>query len=129
MNRKGFTIIELLLVTVLLIVVGVVFWTQKNNIEVAARDDSRKQSINAIYYGLEKVYYPTNSNYPKELSAETLPGLNKSVFLDPNGVAVGTSGSDFRYEGTNCDNDACKSYDMRADLENEKDFTKSSVNK
>ena len=56
MKQRGFTVIELMVVIVLLLVIGVVFLVQKNNIEVAARDDTRKIAINSIYYNLEEVY-------------------------------------------------------------------------
>lgn len=129
MNQRGFTVIELLFVTLLLIVVGVVFWTQKNNIEVAGRDDHRKQDVNTLYYAIEKVYYPTHKNYPAALTDKSLTSLDKNVFKDPQGIAIGKSGSDYRYEGVDCTNDACKSYTLRADLENEKDFVKKSASK
>lgn len=126
MKQRGFTVIELMALTVLLILVAVVFWTQKNNIEIANRDDTRKISINAMYYALEEVYYPKNTYYPKSLVASTLPSVDKDLFKDPNGVAIGKATSDFRYEGSNCTDDACKSYTLRSNLENEADLVKTS---
>lgn len=129
MNQRGFTVIELLFLTVLLAVVGVVFWTQKNNIEIANRDDKRKVSINALYYGLEKVFYPTQGYYPKQLSTGTLPSIDPAHFKDPNGVAVGTPNSDFRYEPKKCEADKCMSYSLRTKLQSEADFVKTSDHK
>ena len=128
MNQRGFTVIELLSITILLLVIGVVFWTQKNNFEVAARDDKRKVAINAMYYSLEEVYYPAQKYYPKSLSASTLPSVDRNMFQDPNGVIIGNAGSDYRYEATNCDGDACKSYTLRTKLQNEADYVKTSRN-
>lgn len=129
MNRQGFTVIELLALSVLLIIVGSVFWTQKNNIEVATRDDKRKIAINSMYYSLEEAYYPKNSYYPKTLSASTLPSVDKDLFKDPNGVTLGSGESDYRYEGIDCNGDACKQYTLRANLQNEADYVKNSRRK
>lgn len=129
MNRKGFTVIELLVLSAVLIVVGVVFWTQKNNIEVANNDDKRKVSVNAMYYSLEEVFYAKNKFYPKNLTASTLPSVDKDLFKDPSGVSIGSAGSDYRYEAIDCNGDACKQYTLRASMQNEADYTKSSRNK
>lgn len=129
MNQRGFTVIELLALTVLLILVGITFWIQKSNIETAARDDKRKVSINAMYYGLEEVFYPTNKYYPKTLSATSLPSVDKDLLKDPNGVQIGKAESDYHYEGKACTEDKCKSYELRAELENEADVVKNSRNK
>jgi type II secretory pathway pseudopilin PulG len=126
MRQRGFTVIELLVLSLLLIIVGATFWVQKSNLETAARDDKRKVSVNAFYYGLEEVYYPTHHFYPKTLAAATLPSVDKSLFLDPNGIALGKSQSDFRYEAKDCTGDQCKSYELRAKLQNEADYVKTS---
>lgn len=131
MNKQsGFTVLELMVVIVLLATIGIVFWVQKNNIEVARRDDARKSSINALHYSLEEVYYPNHKNtYPKVLNQKTMPSVDASVFKDPSGVKIGEADSDFRYEGKNCSQDSCKSYTLRASLENEADFVKTSLHK
>ena len=126
MNQRGFTITELLALIVLLITVGAVFWTQKGSLETAAKDDSRKTSINAMYYSLEEVYYPTNKYYPKTLSASILPSVDPSVFKDPQGIEIGKAESDLSYQGKDCTDEACKSYTLRAKLKNEADYIKES---
>lgn len=128
MNQRGFTVLELLGVIVLLLIIGGVFWSQKSNIETATRDDKRKIAINAMYYSLEEVYYATNKSYPKNLSSTTLPSVDKSLFKDPRGVELGKSDSDYSYEGKNCNNTTCKSYTLHARLENEADYEKQSRN-
>lgn len=128
MKQRGFTILELIAVIVLLLVVGGVFWSQKTNIETASRDDKRKIAINATYYSLEEVYYPTHKSYPKTLSSTTLPSVDKALLTDPNGVEIGNAKSDFSYEGKNCSGDTCKAYTLTAHLENEADYTKQSRN-
>lgn len=121
---RGFTVIELLVVVVLFATASIVFFVQKNNVEIAARDDARKTSINAMYYSLEEVYFAKNQSYPRTLTAETLPSVAPELFEDPAGTKIGESDSDFRYEGLNCTDNACKSYSLRSVLENEDDYIK-----
>jgi type II secretory pathway pseudopilin PulG len=129
MKQRGFTVIELLALIAILIIVGTVFWTQKTSIETSAQDDKRKTAINALYYSLEEVYYPANKHYPKTLSVSTLPSVDPSLFKDPQSTEIGKAGSDFSYEGKDCDGDACKSYSLRSKLSNEADYVKASRNK
>ncbi len=128
-TRRGFTIIELMLIIVLLGVASALFFVQKNNLEVAFRDEQRKIAINAMYYGVEEVYYKTNGYYPRTISDTVLPSVDPNLFTDPEGVKLGESESEYRYEPTNCDGDKCKSYSLRTTLENEADYIKNSRNK
>ncbi|MGY4893663.1 MAG: type II secretion system protein [Candidatus Saccharimonadota bacterium] len=127
-STRGFTVIELLIVATLFAVASVVFFVQKNNFEVAARDEARKTSINALYYGLEEVYFKASNTYPRTISSEALPSVDPEQFKDPSGVKIGESDSDFRYESFDCSGDSCKSYTLRTTLENEDDFVKESRN-
>lgn len=139
-RSSGFTVIELILVVLLLGAASVLFFVQKNTIEVTARDNQRKTAINAMYYALEEVYYKQHQSYPRVLDATTLPSIDPALFTDPYGVKLGqttvsVNGTDiavqsnYRYEPTNCDGDSCKSYTLRASLENEGDFVKTSQRK
>ncbi|MDB5162633.1 MAG: hypothetical protein JWO54_319 [Candidatus Saccharibacteria bacterium] len=121
---RGFTVIELLIVIVVLAAASMLFFIQKNSVEVAARDDSRKTSINAMYYSLEEVYFKQNNTYPRVLNTTVLPSVDPELFKDPNGVKIGEADSNFSYEGSNCDADACKAYTLRTTLENEDDYIK-----
>ena len=127
-SSRGFTIIELLIVIMFIAVASVVFFVQKNHIEIAARDDARKTAINAMYYSLEEVYFANNAAYPRTINAETLPSVDPTLFTDPNGVKIGESASDYRYQGLNCNNNSCQSYKLRTILENEDDYVKKSRN-
>lgn len=124
MKQRGFTIIELLAIIVLLAVVGAVFFTQKGNLESIARDDKRRTAINAMYYNLEDVFYAKNKFYPKTIDETNLTAMDKTLFTDPDGNKIGTATSDYRYEPVNCDEDKCKGYTIRALMENEADFVK-----
>ncbi|MES2630577.1 MAG: prepilin-type N-terminal cleavage/methylation domain-containing protein [Patescibacteria group bacterium] len=121
---RGFTVIELLVVVLLIATASILFFVQKNNVEVAGRDEARKTSINAMYYSLEEVYFKANNTYPRTVSAEVLPSVDPELFKDPSGVKIGEADSNFSYEGTNCDGDSCKAYTLRTTLENEDDYVK-----
>jgi len=121
---KGFTIIELLCIVVLLAAASVLFFVQKNNLETAQRDDIRKTSINAMYYSIEEVYFTTNGFYPRTIDTAVLPSVDPVLFKDPAGIKIGEAESDYRYEPFNCADDKCKSYTLRTMLENEDDYVR-----
>lgn len=127
-STRGFTVIELVIVIALFGIASVVFFVQKNHVEVAARDETRKTAINAMHYSLEEVYYKEHKSYPRTLNSEILPSVDPNLFKDPNGVKIGEADSEYRYEGLNCAEDACKSYVLRTILENEDDYVKKSRN-
>ena len=127
--RRGFTVLELIVVIIFLLVIGTIFVVQKRDLEVAQRDSDRKTAINAMYYNLEDVFYAQNKAYPEHITADQLKGLDPTLLKDPEGVMVGEQNSDYRYEPKDCTAGKCKSYELRADLENEADFVKTSRNK
>lgn len=121
---RGFTVIELLIVVVLLTAGSMLFFVQKNNVEIAARDEMGKTSINAMYYSLEEVYFKKNNSYPRVINSTVLPSVDPELFKDTSGVKIGESNSDFSYEGSSCDGDSCKAYTLRTTLQNEDDYIK-----
>jgi prepilin-type N-terminal cleavage/methylation domain-containing protein len=123
-TSNGFTIIELLFVIVVLAVASVFFFIQKNNLEVASRDETRKTAINAMYYSLEEVYFKEHKSYPRTIDTSVLPSVEPSLFNDPHGIKIGESKSDYRYEPYDCSGDSCKKYTLRTTLENEADYVK-----
>jgi type II secretory pathway pseudopilin PulG len=127
-HSRGFTVIELIFIVAVLSLASVLFFIQKNNVEVAARDTQRKTAINAMYYGLEEVFYKANNFYPSTIGSVNLTSVDPDLFTDPLGVKIGESTSNYRYEPANCTDSHCKSYTLRASLENEDDFVKSSRN-
>jgi Tfp pilus assembly protein PilE len=130
MTRKnnGYTVVELTLMVVVLLVAGILFFIQKNNIQVAAKDNEMKTAINSMYYGLEEVFYPQNGYYPQTISSDNLKSVDPALFTDPNDVKLGSSGSAYTYTATNCNDNKCKSYSLKADLINEADYVKKSKN-
>lgn len=123
-TSRGFTVIEIIIVITILAFGTVLFFTQKNSIEVAARDDQRKTAINGLYYSLEEVYFMKNKSYPRTLTPEILPSVDPAHFIDPQGVNINDGQSDYRYEGRDCTNDSCKEYALTASLEAEADYRK-----
>lgn len=127
-KQRGFTVFELIIAIVFLVVAGTFFYIQKRDLEVANRDSHRKTAMNSVYYTLEDVYYHANAGYPEHLTADQLKGLDPAELKDPNGKAVGQEGSDYAYEPKDCADGKCKSYTLTANLENEADYIKTSRN-
>lgn len=127
-RQRGFTVLELLVSVIFLLVIGTIFYVQKRDLEVAQRDSTRKTAINAMYYALEDVYYPANKAYPEKLTTDHLKGIDPGVLTDPNGVAIGDQKSQYRYETKGCQNGQCKSYKLSADMEHEATYIKYSRN-
>jgi len=123
-RTSGFTVIELIVVIVFLGTVATLLLIQKGNLEATKRDNQRKTAINAMYYNLEEVFYEKNKYYPSKIDSKTLRAMDPALFTDPSGVKMNESASSYRYDGTNCDNEKCKSYSLRADLEREADYVK-----
>lgn len=128
MRNRGFTVLELIVAIVFLLVAGTIFFVQKRNLEMSTRDSQRKTAINALYYNLEDVYYPAHSAYPEHLTADQLKGIDPNTLKDPNGKTVGDQGSDYNYQPKDCTNSLCKSYTLTANMESEADYTKTSRN-
>lgn len=127
-QSNGFTVIELIFIAVLAGAASIIFFIQKNNIEIAARDGIRKTSINAMYYSLEEVFYPANKYYPQTISSDNLKSVDPALFTDSNDIKIGETGSLYTYEPKDCVDNKCKSYTLKSTLEKEADYTKTSKN-
>ncbi len=124
-RTHGFTVIELLVVIVVLAVGGWLFFSEKGRVDAAQRDTSRKVAINAMYYNLEEVFYEKNKFYPASIDSKTLRAMDPELFIDPNGIKLGETGSTYRYDGIGCTTEnKCTGYTLRADLEREDDYVK-----
>lgn len=130
MNKKyvnGFTIIELLFVIAILVAAGFIFLIQKNQIETVASDDKQKTAINAMYYSLEKVFYPENGYYPQTINSDVLRSVDPDLFTDQDGIAMNDNGSSLTYVPADCQDNKCKKYTLRAILINEADYVKTNA--
>ena len=127
-KQSGFTVLELIVAIVILIASGTIFLVQKNDILTEHRDTIRKISINAIYYNLEEVVYPSLKGYPAKIDPKQLKAMDSSLIKDPFGVSINESGSSFSYEPSSCSGDICQHYVLRTTLEKEAEFSKKSRN-
>jgi len=125
MKHKGFTVVELLIVIVILGVGGWLFFSEKARIDAMQRDGQRKTAINAVYYNLEEVFYTKNNYYPSSIDSKVLRAMDPALFTDPNNVKLGESSSNYHYDPTGCGTDGkCTGYTLRSSMEREADYTK-----
>jgi len=124
MNKKGFTIIELIVVALFGSLLLILFFVQKSNIDAMNRDNDRKIAINAMYYALEESFYKEYGYYPETISEENLPMIDPALWTDPLGFNLGDPVSSYSYEPANCEQDKCKEYILKAVLEKEDAYLK-----
>jgi len=129
-THRGFTVIELLIAIVIVVVGAYAFYNEKVVTDAVRRDSARKIAINAMYYNLEEVYFEKNGFYPSSIDSKTLRAMDPGLFYDPDGSKLGEAGSDYRYDGIGCStNGQCKGYKLMSTLEREGDFIKTNRNK
>lgn len=128
MKRKGFTLIEILVVGCFAALLLILFFVQKNSLDAMERDEQRKTALNAMYYALEEGFYTEHKYYPETISEENLKMMDPSLFTDPSGVNLGSEGSTYSYTPANCKDGKCKEYVLRASLEKEDVYVKKSRN-
>ena len=124
-QNQGFTIIELLVVT--LVVVGLGFWMLNSMSDVRSRehDGERRNDVNLVYQQLEFYYdlgetntYPTLANLQDEnWVKENMKALNPEALKDPFGKVIGSEGSDYTYGAQGCTDAGCTSYTLSANQE------------
>lgn len=89
-NKKGFTIIELLIVIVVIGILATLVLNTFTGVQARARDTERRADLNALSTQLE-VYFTDNGGYPDgdviPLDGTTLPGIDPEVLIDPNNLA------------------------------------------
>lgn len=125
MKQRGFTVIELLIIIVILIVGGWLFFSERGSVSAVQRDAARKVAINAMYYDLEEVYYPQHNYYPQTISSKVLRAMDPALFTDPYGAQLSDSDSDYSYDATGCTTDGhCNGYTLRSTMERESDYIK-----
>ncbi len=124
-RNQGFTVFEVIIVTLFLLVGSWLFFSQKATADSVIRDDQRKVAINAMYFNLEEVFYEQNNYYPLEIDSKALRAMDPVLFTDPDGQKLSEPNSDYHYEGKNCTTDnRCKEYRLSSDLELEAEYVK-----
>lgn len=126
-KQQGFTVVEVIVVIIVLLAAGLIFWHQKAVINGKDRDLQRKTSINAMSYALDHVYYAKNHYYPQSLNEKTFTVIDPALMKDPAGRMIGDQDSDYRYEPTNCSGGQCQAYSLRSQLEYEADYVKTNT--
>lgn len=148
-QSKGFTIVELLIVIVVIGILAGLVITTFVGVQQKARDSERKTDINGLHAQVE-AYYAQNGFYPTAddmndaatggFRETELRGLDAEAFKAPGGTATTfaatASTTQYAYVATgaaaDCDNSTptnpCTGYTLSADLEGETDnYTKSSL--
>lgn len=124
MNKKGFTILEIIIVGVFASLLLIVFFIQKSNVDAFNRDEARKTAINAMYYALEESFYQEHKYYPEQISEENIKVIDPALWTDPAGYNLGDPKSSYSYEPANCKEGKCQEYTLKAILEKEDAYTK-----
>lgn len=126
--RKGFTVLEIIIVAAFASLLLILFFIQKANIDAMGRDEQRKTAINAMYYALEESFYKDHGYYPESISEDNIKVIDPALWTDPLGFNLGDSFSSYSYEPANCKEGKCKEYILKATLEKEDIYIKSSRN-
>lgn len=122
--KKGFTVLEVVIVAIFATLLLIFFFLQKENIDAMHRDEQRKIAINAMYYALEEGFYKENGYYPETISEENIKVIDPALWTDPDGINLGNSASSYSYEPANCENGRCQEYTLKAQLEKEDVYVK-----
>jgi prepilin-type N-terminal cleavage/methylation domain-containing protein len=143
-NSRGFTIVELLIVIVVIGILAALVIVTYNGIQQKARDTERKTDIKALQGHLE-AYWADNAKYPTLAQANdttfrqnNFKGLDLASFADPKNAGSTTlcataTATCYGYAAlpSGCDNTAtdCDNYTLTARLEsNATPFTVQSNN-
>ncbi len=143
-KERGFTIVELLIVIVVIGILAALVITTFSGVQKKARDTERQTDIKALHgqveaFNAQKGYYPTLANMQDNawLSAN-LKGLDTEAAHDPKGTAgnninaaAGANRYAYTVTPTTCDNTAgneCTGYTLTATLEGGGTFAKTSLN-
>ncbi len=142
-KSKGFTIVELLIVIVVIGILATLVIVTFTGIQQKARDSKRKTDIGAVDSHVE-AYYASNGYYPTLLDLQTasflstnMKGLDPSALTDPKGGAItgSSSGTNYGYvaAGASCTNttassasNVCDSFTLTATLESGGTYVKKS---
>ena len=140
-NKKGFTIVELLIVIVVIGILATLVIVTFTGIQQKARNSQRQTDINAVDSHVE-AYYATNGNYPTLANlndatwrSANMKGLDPEALKDPKATSddlASGAGSATQYGYTvtpnGCDNTTtmCDSFTLTATLEGGSTYVKKS---
>ena len=134
-NNKGFTIIELLIVIVIIAILATIGVVAYGSVQKNARDSKRKSDISSLHTGLEAFFvqeqrYPTATEINDATFRDTyLKGIPDDTFKDPKDTdslvdtSTTTPTNQYAYVPlpTGCDNgtNPCLEYTLAATLESD----------
>ena len=127
-QKKGFTVIEIIIVAVFASLLFILFFIQKANVDAMDRDEKRKIAINAMYYALEESFYAQNKYYPETIGEDNIKVIDPALWTDPSGLNLGDELGSYFYEPANCNDGKCTEYILRAVLEKEDMYVKRNRN-
>ncbi|MCA1807440.1 MAG: type II secretion system GspH family protein [Actinobacteria bacterium] len=133
LQQKGFTIIELLIVIVVIGILATITAVALGGANARARDAKRESDVKSLQTAIEAYYtIEGSSNYPTEANMNdtafrdaNFQGLDESVYQDPNAadstLATTPTADQYAYEATpaGCDNTTtnCDGYTLTITLE------------
>lgn len=128
-KQKGFTIVELLIVIVIIGILGLLVLNTVTGAQKRARDADRQSDVNALATQLE-VYYNDKGGYPQYSQIDTaaeataaFPGLDENALKAPQGTdfdlkgAASANPKEYGYVALNgaaacATDDACTSFTL-----------------
>lgn len=152
-RESGFTIIELIIVFVIVVILATLVIFSYNGVRSRDRDATRQENIVALQGELE-IYYAQNSKYPtlgqlndSDWRSKNMPELSTGTLEDPSWSNEATCTKDSRpvliadpaekcyaYHPTAANGEACGSktpcahYTLTAMLETDEEYIKTSLN-
>src|SRR5687768_13003597 len=118
LNQKGFTIIELLVVIVIIGILVALTLPNLFSAQARGRDTDRKNELKNLQTKLE-TYFNDNDSYP----AGDMAAAATTLGITDTQEYIGPRSDTYVYEAdpTGCAGTACQGYVLRADLENDGD--------
>jgi len=124
-HEDGFTVIELLIVIVVLVILSVLIFTTYGGIQQKNRNLTRNHNLEAIHAQLEQYFNSPAQHYPSRADmnnpswlAKNMPGLNPDLLIDPSNptkseqLAASATPKAYAYDPTQIDGvSSCESKD------------------